>query len=272
MVIFPKAKINLGLLISGRRCDGYHDIETVFYPLPLSDALEMVPKVKGIKKDILTLTGMRLQGKKGENLVLRAVKKLRETFPVPYLKIHLHKAIPSGAGLGGGSSDAGFVLSAINRLFGFACSRDELMRMAGELGSDCPFFIECKPSLATGRGELIKPVENVLDGYTLLLINPGINISTKEAYENCKPGKPGISPGKVITMPVPEWKELLVNDFERTVFRKHPVIASFKDKLYQAGAVYSSMSGSGSSVYGIFTGEPVVPDEMKKFVIYQGSF
>jgi len=272
MVIFPKAKINLGLVISGRRCDGYHDIETIFYPLHLSDALEMVTKAKGIKKDILTLSGLRLPGNKEENLVLRAVKKLRETYPVPYLKIHLHKAIPSGAGLGGGSSDAGFLLSAINRLFGLECSRDELMKMAGELGSDCPFFLECKPSLAAGRGELLKPVEKVLDGYSVLLINPGINISTKEAYENCKPGNPGISPGVIINMPVQEWKGLLVNDFEKTIFSKHPVIGSFKDKLYQTGAVYSSMSGSGSSVYGIFTGEPVVPNELKKYVVYQGSF
>lgn len=269
MLVFPKAKINLGLRITGKRPDGYHDIETVFYPVGLTDALELVsdPKSPG---DMLTVTGSELPGRKEDNIVLRAVSTLRDAYPIPFLNIHLHKIIPAGAGLGGGSSDAAFMLRALNKMFRLSLSVDELKAIAAGLGSDCPFFIDCQPAFASGRGEILTAVNNVLDGYYTVLLNPGISISTKEAYDNCSPEKPERSLRKLIEIPVSEWKDLIVNDFEKTVFIGHPEIKLIKQTLYSSGAIYSSMSGSGSTVYGIFEEKPVIPVNLRKYVIYEG--
>jgi 4-diphosphocytidyl-2-C-methyl-D-erythritol kinase len=269
MLVFPKAKINLGLRITGKRTDGYHDIETVFYPVGLSDALELVSDFKS-SGDRLTVTGSELPGRKEDNIVLGAIKKLREGRPIPFLKIHLHKIIPAGSGLGGGSSDAAFMLRALNKMFSLSLSRDELKAIAAGLGSDCPFFIDCQPSFATGRGEILSPVDNVLDGFFTVLLNPGISISTKEAYERCLPGRHERSLRKLINFPVSEWKDLIVNDFERTVFIIHPEIKAIKQSLYSSGAIYSSMSGSGSTVYGIFKEKPLIPANLRKYIIYEG--
>lgn len=269
MLVFPKAKINLGLRITGKRSDGYHDIETVFYPIGLSDALELVADPKG-SGDKLTVTGSELPGRKEDNIVLRAVSKLREAFPIPFLNIHLHKIIPAGAGLGGGSSDAAFMLRALNKMFSLSLSADELKAIAAGLGSDCPFFIDCQPAFASGRGEILTVVDNVLDGFYTVLLIPGISISTKEAYENCLPAKPENSLRNLIDMPVSEWKDLIVNDFEKTIFIGHPEIKAIKQTLYRTGAIYSSMSGSGSTVYGIFNEKPVIPVNLRKLVIYEG--
>lgn len=269
MLVFPKAKINLGLRITGKRSDGYHDIETVFYPIGLSDALELVANPKG-SGDKLTVTGSELPGRKEDNIVLRAVSKLREAFPIPFLNIHLHKIIPAGAGLGGGSSDAAFMLRALNKMFSLSLSADELKAIAAGLGSDCPFFIDCQPAFASGRGEILTVVDNVLDGFYTVLLIPGISISTKEAYENCLPAKPENSLRNLIDMPVSEWKDLIVNDFEKTIFIGHPEIKAIKQTLYRTGAIYSSMSGSGSTVYGIFNEKPVIPVNLRKLVIYEG--
>lgn len=269
MLVFPKAKINLGLRITGKRSDGYHDIETVFYPVGLSDALELVADPKG-SGDKLTVTGSELPGRKEDNIVLRAVSMLREAFPIPFLNIHLHKIIPAGAGLGGGSSDAAFMLRALNKMFSLSLSADELKAIAAGLGSDCPFFIDCQPAFASGRGEILTPADNVLDGFYTVLLNPGISISTKEAYENCSPAKPENSLRKLIEIPVSEWKDLIVNDFEKTIFIGHPEIKAIKQTLYRTGAIYSSMSGSGSTVYGIFNEKPVIPVNLRKLVIYEG--
>jgi 4-diphosphocytidyl-2-C-methyl-D-erythritol kinase len=271
MLAFPKAKINLGLRITGKRPDGYHDIETVFYPVSLSDALEMVADLEGSGKDTLNLTGYRLPGRKEDNIVLRAVSRLREIFPVPYLRIHLHKNIPAGAGLGGGSSDAASMLRTINRIFGLSLSVDELKVIAAGLGSDCPFFIDCQPAFASGKGEILTPVGNVLAGYYAVLVNPGISISTREAYDNCIPSKPERLLSELINSPIQEWKELIVNDFEKTVFVRTPQIREIKQTLYSSGAIYSSMSGSGSSVYGIFSEKPVIPGNLRRFVIHEGN-
>jgi len=271
MLVFPKAKINLGLRVTGKRSDGYHDIETVFYPVNLCDVLELVADSKGAERDTLTLTGFELPGSKEDNIVLRAVSRLREVFPIPLLRIHLHKSIPSGAGLGGGSSDAAFMLRAINRTFGLSLSVDELKEIAAGLGSDCPFFIDCQPAFASGKGEILSPVGDVLAGFYTVLINPGISVSTKEAYKNCTPSKPGKSLQELITSPVAEWKDLIVNDFEKTVFLIHPQIKSIKQVLYSSGAIFSSMSGSGSTVYGIFYEKPAIPVNLRKYVIYEGS-
>lgn len=269
MLVFPKAKINLGLRITGKRPDGYHDIETVFYPVGLTDALELVSDPKG-SGDRLTVTGSELPGRKEDNIVLKAVIKLRDAYPIPFLNIHLHKIIPAGAGLGGGSSDAAFMIRALNKMFCLSLNTDELKAIAARLGSDCPFFIDCQPAFASGRGEILSPVDKVLDGFYTVLLNPGILISTKEAYENCMPAIPERSLRKLIDNPVSEWKDLIVNDFERTVFISHPEIKYIKQTLYSSGAIYSSMSGSGSTVYGIFSEKPVIPGNLRKYVIYEG--
>lgn len=270
MVIFPKSKINLGLRITGKRPDGYHDIETIFYPVGLCDALELVAGDEQQGKDILTVTGIVPEGEPENNLVIRAVKKLRERDPFTFLKIHLHKAIPSGAGLGGGSSDAAFVLKAINRFYELSNDNEDLKRIAFELGSDCPFFIDSQPAFASGRGEKLKPVDPVLEGLHILLINPGIVISTRDAYESCRPAAPSSDLTEIIKEPIGQWRHLIFNDFEKTLFKKYHRLEEIKTLLYSSGALYSSLSGSGSTVYGIFPDKPKVPDVLKDNVIYNG--
>jgi 4-diphosphocytidyl-2-C-methyl-D-erythritol kinase len=270
MVIFPKAKINLGLRITARRPDGFHDIETVFYPVGLCDILELAINGDGQGKDVFTLSGIRLDDEQDNNLVIKAVEKLKESYSLPPLRIHLHKMIPTGAGLGGGSSDAAHALKTMNRIFELALSAQELKSLALELGSDCPFFIDCQPAYATGRGEKLIKVDSVLEGLHILLVNPGIPVSTKEAYMNCVPSAAGVSLSELIHYPVAEWKFHIFNDFENTVFEKYPQIGIIKRVLYNHGALYSSMSGSGSTVYGIFTNRPSMPAILKDYVIYNG--
>jgi 4-diphosphocytidyl-2-C-methyl-D-erythritol kinase len=270
MIVFPKAKINLGLHITGKRPDDYHDIETIFYPVSLSDALEFVVSDEPFKKDILTVTGINTGSDPEDNLVLKTVRKLREKYSFPFLRIHLHKVIPIGAGLGGGSSDAACLLKTINRCFGLFIDNQNLKATALELGSDCPFFIDGIPAFASGRGDILKPIMPVLTGYYLLLLNPGVGITTREAYQNCRPEHPSTSLFKLIDRPVTEWKDLIINNFEDFAFKKYPRIGKIKDELYRSGALFSSMSGSGSSVYGIFSGKPVVPAKLKDFVVWEG--
>jgi 4-diphosphocytidyl-2-C-methyl-D-erythritol kinase len=272
MIVFPKAKINLGLRITGKRDDGYHNIETVFYPVNLCDALEFVSSSESAEKDILNVTGISVGVSPEENIVMKAVLKLREKYSFPRLKIHLHKAIPHGAGLGGGSSDAGCMLKALNRHFQMSIGEKELKSMALDIGSDCPFFIDGDPSFATGRGEILEPINPVLSGYYLLLINPGVVINTAEAYRNCMPEMPLTSLMSLLAHDIQEWKDIILNDFEEFAFGKHPVIRKIRDELYINGALFSSMSGSGSSVYGIFSGIPKnMPDQLKKMVIWEGT-
>ena len=270
MIVFPKAKINLGLRITGKRPDGYHDIETLFYPVMLCDALEFVVSSESHNKDKLIVTGINTGSDPEDNLVLKTVRKLREKYKFPRLKIHLHKVIPVGAGLGGGSSDAAYFLKAINKCFGLNIDEKKLKEIALELGSDCPFFIDRNPAFALGRGEELKPINPVLTGYYILLLNPGIVINTREAYQNCSPEQPSFSLLKLIDRPLTEWKKLILNDFEDYAFKKFPLIGEIKNKLYSSGAIFSSMSGSGSSVYGIFHKKSSVPDTLKDYVIYDG--
>lgn len=270
MVIFPKAKINLGLRITGRRPDGFHNIETIFYPVGLCDALELIKNGENDESDLISFSGIKIDGGAENNLVLKAVRSLRGLYKLPSLKIHLHKSIPAGAGLGGGSSDGANTLKMMNRLFELALNDIELCNLALGLGSDCPFFIVCEPALATGRGEKLEPVEAVLEGLYLVLVNPRIPVSTKEAYANCVPSRSKFSLQELIQYPVSEWKERIVNDFEKTIFEKYPQIGIIKKVLYNNGALYSSMSGSGSSVYGIFASKPEVPLILKDYVIYEG--
>jgi len=270
MIVFPKAKINLGLRITGKRPDGYHDIETLFYPVGLSDALEFVVLSEPLQKDNLIVTGINTGINPENNLVLKTVRKLREKYSFPLLKIHLHKVIPVGAGLGGGSSDSAYLLKAIDRYFGLNIDEKKLKATALELGSDCPFFIDSIPAFASGRGEVLKPISPVLTGYYILLLNPGIGINTREAYQNCRPEHPSTGLLQLIDRPITKWKELMINDFEGYAFKKYPLLAEIKNKLYSSGALFSSMSGSGSSVYGIFPKKSSVPDTLKDFLIYEG--
>ena len=272
MVTFPRAKINIGLRITGKRPDGFHDIETLFCPLPLSDALEFVVAEDQKKGDILAVTGIDIPGEPRDNIVMEAVRKLREKHSFPALKIHLHKAIPAGAGLGGGSSDAAFLLKGINRCYGLKLDDDRLKELALELGSDCPFFIDCTPAYASGRGEILDPFEKQpLKNHYIILLNPGIIVNTKEAYQNCNPSKPESSLKKMIDLPVDKWKENIFNDFEGYVFDKHPIIKALKEELYRTGAIFSLMSGSGSSVFGIFTKRTQIPDKLQEYIIWQGA-
>jgi 4-diphosphocytidyl-2-C-methyl-D-erythritol kinase len=271
MIVFPKAKINLGLRITAKRNDGYHDIETVFYPVSLYDALEFVASPQPAEKDVLTVTGISVGATPQENIVMKAVLKLREKYSFPWLRIHLHKVIPHGAGLGGGSSDAACMLKSLNRHFNLSIGEKELKSMALEIGSDCPFFINGDPAFASGRGEILESITPVLSGYYLILVNPGVGINTREAYQNCRPATPVTSLLLLTARDIAEWKESIFNDFEEFAFQKHPVIRKIKDDLYRAGALFSSMSGSGSCVYGIFSKKPgKIPGPLRKIVIWEG--
>ena len=253
MILFPNAKINLGLNIIRKRPDGYHDLETVFYPIALQDALEVITN-DNAKEDIrISLSGISLNENVGDNLCVKAYRLLKKDFPqLPAVMIHLHKNIPPGGGLGGGSSDAAFTLQLLNKKFALQLSTDQLINYALQLGSDCPFFLHNKPCFATGRGEVLEPASVDLSGYKHVLINPGIHISTTEAFHLITPAVPSKSAKKIVTQPVETWRRELKNDFEAPVFNRYPEIETIKSKLYTAGALYSSMTGSGSTVYGIF--------------------
>jgi 4-diphosphocytidyl-2-C-methyl-D-erythritol kinase len=272
MVVFPRAKINLGLRITGKRNDGYHNIETVIYPVSLCDALEFVVSAGPDRRDILTVTGIPVGVSPEENIVMKAVMKLREKYSFPGLRLHLHKAIPHRAGLGGGSSDAACIMKSLNRHFALSIDIEELKAMALEIGSDCPFFIEGDPAFASGRGEILEPISPVLSGFYLLLLNPGVGISTREAYQNCRPEIPSDSLLQLVSLEITKWKDVIFNDFEEFAFKKHPVIRKIRDDLYSNGALFSSMSGSGSSVYGIFSGKPGnLPGHLRRQIIWEGS-
>ena len=251
MLSFPNCKINLGLHILGKRDDGFHNLETVFYPVPFKEALELIPSTNtGIE---FTATGLAVDGNAADNLCVKAYHLLKKDFPeIPTIKIHLHKAIPLGAGLGGGSADAAFMLKLLNEKFKLNLSTDQLINYALQLGSDCPFFIINKPCLATGRGEMLEEIAVDLSAYKIVLINPGIHINTGWAFSNISPAQPARSIKEIIHQPVNTWKDELKNDFESAVFTAHPAIKEIKETLYSQGAVYAAMSGSGSTVFGIF--------------------
>jgi 4-diphosphocytidyl-2-C-methyl-D-erythritol kinase len=270
MLVFPKAKINVGLRITGKRPDGFHDIETLFYPVNLCDALEMVISNEGSDKDTIAVSGHILPENSEKNLVLKAVDELRKNYHFPFMNIHLHKNIPAGAGLGGGSSDAAGALKILKKIFNLSLSNDRLKTIAASLGSDCPFFIDEQPVFAYGRGEILAPAGKILTGLYIVLLNPGFSVSTKEAYENCVPAKPENPLSNLIKTPIDNWKNLIINDFETTVFTRHPTLGSIKQTLYNSGAVYSSMSGSGSSVYGIFTKKTEINETIRKLIIFEG--
>ena len=249
MVSFPNCKINLGLKILRRREDGFHDLETVFYPLPLFDILETV------RSDDLQFTpsGLPIPGDPGSNLVIRAWHLLRGDFPgLPAIHIHLHKQIPVGGGLGGGSSDAASLLALLNRQFQLGMDAGRLATFAAQLGSDCPFFLIDQPCIGEGRGERLERVSVDLSGFSFLLVHPRIHISTAEAFSRCRPNDTGPSLRSLIAQPVGQWRDSVINDFEVPLFADYPVLGEIKETLYARGATYAAMTGSGSCLYGIF--------------------
>ncbi|WNB16834.1 4-(cytidine 5'-diphospho)-2-C-methyl-D-erythritol kinase [Marivirga arenosa] len=249
MLVFPNAKINLGLNITAKRADGYHDIESCFYPIPIKDALEIIPS----EKLEFQTTGLEIPGNYEHNLVIKAFNTVKERYNIPNVKIILHKHIPMGAGMGGGSADGSFMLNLLNDYFNLNLSISEREEMALQLGSDCPFFIENKPKFVSGRGEIFEDCNLDLSGMYLGIIYPGIHIGTAEAYSGIIPKKPDASVKEVINnFAIQDWKDKLKNDFEESVFQKHPQLKGIKQSLYDSGAIYASMTGSGSTIFGLF--------------------
>lgn len=260
MIVFPNIKINLGLSITEKRPDGYHNLETVFYPVALEDALEIHTLPKAEKKITLHQYGMEIAGNPEDNLVAKAYSLLDKEFHLPPVEIHLYKHIPSGAGLGGGSSDAAFMLKLLNEQFHLNLSEERLEIYAATLGADCAFFIKNKPVYAEGIGNIFSPIELSLRGYQIMIVKPDVFVSTREAFANIHPHHPEHPVKEVIRRPVAEWKDRLINDFEASVFPQHPVIGEIKQELYNQGAIYASMSGSGSSVFGLFVPDTTLPE------------
>jgi 4-diphosphocytidyl-2-C-methyl-D-erythritol kinase len=249
MVYFPNCKINLGLQVLRKRTDGYHDLSTVFYPLPLRDILEIIHS----PHSAFTAYGLPIPGNENRNICEQAYQLLKSDFPtLPNVHIHLYKNIPIGAGLGGGSANGAFTLLALNKQFHLGLDTAALLRYAARLGSDCPFFILDRPCLGSGRGEQLEPIDLDLSPYTIILVNPGIHISTAEAFARCTPHDTGISLRDIIRQPIHTWPEQLTNDFEEPVFQLHPELREIKTLLYAQGALYAALTGSGSSFYGIF--------------------
>lgn len=250
MIVFPNCKINLGLHILRKRDDGFHDLETVFHPLPVHDALEVITA----PATAFSQSGIPIPGDAPDNLCMRAYGLLKADFPdLPAVRMHLHKVVPTGAGLGGGSADGAFTLTLLNSKYNLGLDADRLEAYAARLGSDCPFFIRNQTSLATGRGEVLEPFALDLRGYDFLLVHPGIHVNTGWAFGELAPGPPAVPLDAIDWKDVSSWKGRLTNDFEAPVFTKHSEIAAIRARLYEAGAVYASMSGSGSAVFGIFT-------------------
>lgn len=257
MLTFPNAKINLGLNITEKRPDGYHNLETVFYPVPVEDALEIIPLPDAPRGTCtLHLAGQEIAGTLEDNLVAKAYRMLDADFGLPAVDIHLLKRIPSGAGLGGGSSDAAFMLKMLNEQFGLGLTEDSLEAYAARLGADCAFFVRNRPTFAEGIGNIFSPLPSFsLSGYRLLLVKPDVFVSTRDAFARIKPRRADASPKEIVRLPVEKWRGRLVNDFEESVFPQFPLIGETKDEMYRLGAVYASMSGSGSSVFGLFKNE-----------------
>jgi len=266
MLIFPNAKINIGLNVVSKRDDGFHTIETFFFPVKeLADALEFIPS----KKTVLTISGIDIEGNPADNLVLKAYYLLKERFDLPPLSIHLHKFIPAGAGLGGGSSDASFMLKALKEYFNLPIENKEMLDFAGRLGSDCTFFIGNAPAIARGKGEILQPVEIKMKGKHYLIIKPSFSINTRDAYSGVQPAQPMRNLAGLIKLPMEEWKDSIRNDFEPSVFKRFPELGIIKQAMYEMGAVYASMSGSGSAIFGIFDTLPEIPKLPDKYFCWK---
>lgn len=267
MVTFPPCKINLGLHVIARRQDGYHDIETCFYPVPWTDMLDVVPS----REFSFASSGGRVPGPSADNLCVRAWNLVKTEYGIGPVSIHLHKLIPIGAGLGGGSSDGAFTLKNLNRIFELRITQEKLKAFAGKLGSDCAFFIDSAPCIGTGRGEVLTEVSLTLKGKFLIIVKPDVQISTARAYGGISPRTPSLSIREIIEEhPLSEWRDLLQNDFEKHLFKEFPLVEAIHQKLYALGALFARMTGSGSAVFGIFD-EPVdLRKEFETFTYWSG--
>jgi len=266
MIAFPNAKINLGLNVVSRRADGFHNIETIFYPVGLKDVLEII--VAPDKKFSFTSSGLEIPGNPKNNLCIKALEGLAAECRILPVNIHLHKVIPMGSGLGGGSSDGAFTLKLLKSLFSLDLTEEKLTAHARKLGSDCAFFIRNRPLLATEKGDVFSETALTLMGYKILLVVPDIHVDTTNAYRMIFPKIPGFANGDLVNKPVSTWKDFLVNDFELPVFQKYPEIKELKSKIYSLGAEYASMSGSGSAVYGLFKQDLQVNPEFRNCFVW----
>lgn len=266
MIQFPGSKINIGLNILRQRNDGFHDIESVFYPVRWSDIVEVVPS----NEPKFTMSGLPVSGSISDNLCLRALERIDPGNDHP-VHIHLHKTVPMGAGLGGGSADGTAVLELFNRTFNLGHSQSTLMKWAAELGSDCPFFVRHEPQYVTGRGERLEKVDIDLSDYYILIVHPGIHVSTKDAYSMAIKGEPAYGLREVIKAPVEEWKEVLINGFEAPMIDSYPEIGEIRDKMYADGGLYASMTGSGSAVYGIFKEKQETDGWPGNYAVWSGT-
>ena len=275
MITFPNAKINLGLNVVEKRPDGYHNLETVFYPVGIKDALEVYEMDKDFPSDAdcdLKVTNIHIEGDEQRNLVVRAYRLLKQDFPdLPRVHAHLYKGIPTQAGMGGGSSDCGFMITQLDRQFGLGLTDEQMIRYAASLGADCAFFVLNRPCYAEGIGERLQPISLSLSGWYLAVVRPAIPVSTREAFSLIVPEHPARNCRDTVMQPVETWREALTNDFERSVFALHPEIGAIKDRLYELGAVYAAMSGSGSSLFGLFR-EPVSLDEFSDPGTFKGCY
>ncbi len=271
MICFPNAKINLGLNIVEKRSDGYHNIETVFYPIGLMDVLELVPNTTPDIDVSFSSSGIAIPGENNANLCVKAYQLIAKDYPLPPLKVHLHKIIPIGAGLGGGSSDAAFFIKQLNELAELNLSFGEQHHYAKQLGSDCSYFINNNACFAQGKGDELESIRLSLKDYFVALVYPEIHINTATAYSLVKPSKPKQSLEQLIQQPIHTWKDIIFNDFETSVFARYPEISELKKKLYDHGAVYASMSGSGSAVFGIFEKETNLKKEFKSHFVWEGA-
>ena len=248
MIVFPACKINLGLFITEKRSDGFHNLESCFYPVPWHDVLELIPA----DRTEFSSSGLSIPGNSQDNLCLRAYELLKTDFDLPPVRMHLHKIVPIGAGLGGGSADAAFTLKLLNEQFDLSLSILQLETYARQLGSDCAFFIQNRPLYCTEKGDVFSEISVDLGGYYLLLVYPNLVIATAEAYAGVRPRRPEVPLEQLLEKPVMSWRDGVHNDFENSLFPRYPLLANLKQQLYEAGAVYASMSGSGSTIYGIF--------------------
>lgn len=273
MTVFPCCKINLGLNVVAKRKDGYHDIETVFYPIPLTDALEVRRMDLDFPSDVacdLKITGNVIDCDEHDNLVIKAYNLLAKDYELPRVHAHLCKRIPSQAGLGGGSSDAAYMIRLLDEMFRLDMGNAEMERYAAQLGADCAFFITSEPMFGTGKGEILEPADKEtgnLKGYYIAIVKPDVAISTAEAYAKITPQRPKLCCRDVVRKPITCWKDELKNDFEEPIFKQHPILADIKQQLYMQGALYAQMSGSGSAIFGIFKERPIGIDK-----IFQEAF
>lgn len=270
MLRFPNAKINIGLNIVEKRPDGFHNIETIFYPISLTDGLE-IAEGNNKKKYTFNSSGIPINIPDKDNIVCKAFELLCASYNTPSTNIHLHKNIPFGAGLGGGSSDAASMIKMLNDQYKLGLSSNTMQNLAGQLGSDCPFFITNKPVFAEGKGDIFSEALIDLSGYHIMLVKPNIHISTPEAYSKINPSHPEKSLKELIKEPIENWKHLIFNDFENSIFPNHPELEKIKNDLYDTGAIYASMSGSGSTLFGIFKNETKCPEKWSNYFCWSGK-